>query len=274
MEINLLRHIASGGYAAGDTFDQVSGVTGSDFNDRITGNSSTNWISGGAGDDVLSGSLRSDPFTSRGDVLIGGDRNDRLINGYCSESFNGGGGADWVFYEGSYQGIVIEHGAIVNFLTGVGGVFSFERDTYYSIENFYGTKFADTLTGNLTTNVLYRDLSSDILTGGQANDYFLYRDVGESAVAVAGQDTITDFSHSEGDKIDLRPIDADGNAANGNAAFTFTPGSAFTGSGHEVIVQGSGVTYAVLADVNGDRAADMAITVHSPTALVAGDFML
>ncbi len=60
----------------------------------------------------------------------------------------------------------------------------------------------------------------------------------------------------------------------GDTAFTFTDGGAFTGTGHEVIVQGSGGIYTVLGDIDGDSTADFAITVQSATALVATDFAL
>src|SRR5205807_9679175 len=63
-------------------------------------------------------------------------------------------------------------------------------DTYNSIENIRGSSFNDSLKG---------DAGANKLTGGLGADVFIYGTGG-------GADTITDFSHSQADRIDLTGV--------------------------------------------------------------------
>ncbi|MGO4851040.1 hypothetical protein AB4093_35465, partial [Inquilinus sp. 2KB_12] len=102
-------------------------------------------------------------------------------------------------------------------------------------------------------------------------DSFVYTAIADSTVASAGKDTIYDFT--TGDHIDLSAIDADGNSANGDTAFSFGAG-AFTGHAGELRIMTAGAIQVVYADTNGDRIADFAINVLSDHALTASDFVL
>nr|WP_280114246.1 calcium-binding protein [Microvirga sp. BSC39] len=50
----------TGNYAAGDIYDSIQGVIGSDFNDRITGDLDRNHLIGGEGSDTLDGGAGTD----------------------------------------------------------------------------------------------------------------------------------------------------------------------------------------------------------------------
>jgi Ca2+-binding RTX toxin-like protein len=163
---------------------------------------------------------------------------------------------------------------------GIGGGID-DTDHYVSIENVMGSGSNDTLIGDAGANGLWGMAGADVLTGGggadalkggAGADRFVYQAVSDSTASA--RDGINDFSHAEGDRIDFLSIDADGNAANGNTAFTFLSGGAFTGAGHELRVAVSGGAQLVLADLNGDKVADMAVAVVSVTTLVASDFVL
>ncbi|MGH6870171.1 MAG: M10 family metallopeptidase C-terminal domain-containing protein, partial [Rhizomicrobium sp.] len=106
--------------------------------------------------------------------------------------------------------------------------------------------------------------------GGTGADHFVFNSIADSPGG--GADKIMDFSHAEGDVIDLSGIDAITGGA--DDAFTLISGG-FTHHAGELIVVSAGLnTYSVRGDVNGDGVADFFITVHSTTALVAGDFIL
>lgn len=60
--VNLSTGTAAGGYAAGDSLANIENLTGSDFQDTLTGDLSANTIAGGAGDDGLWGLAGDDLF--------------------------------------------------------------------------------------------------------------------------------------------------------------------------------------------------------------------
>jgi Ca2+-binding RTX toxin-like protein len=200
---------------------------------------------GGQANDILIG-------TAGANVLSGWLGDDTLRGGAGANSLSGGAGND--------------------VLTGSAG--DAAGDSYSSIENVMGSAYGDTITGNAGANALWGMAGNDVLTGGGGADRFVYTAVSDSPAAATARDSINDFSHAEGDRIDLSAIDADGNAGNGNTVFTFLGGGGFTGAGHEVRVVASGGVQTVLIDVNGDAVADMQIGVISGTGLVAGDFVL
>ena len=70
--VNLEDNTATGGHANGDTFNDIENIIGSDFDDRLQGNSEDNSLSGGAGDDIIMS-------TGGDDTLKGGKGNDILV---------------------------------------------------------------------------------------------------------------------------------------------------------------------------------------------------
>ena len=77
----------SGGEATGDNFNSIENVTGSHFNDTITGNNGDNILKGNRGNDTLTGGLGAD-------VLIGDDGNDTLNGNVHDDNLDGGAGND------------------------------------------------------------------------------------------------------------------------------------------------------------------------------------
>jgi Ca2+-binding RTX toxin-like protein len=154
-----------------------------------------------------------------------------------------------------------------------------QGDTLTGIEQVMGSGFADSITGDAGANTLWGLAGDDVLTGGggadtlkggAGNDRFVYLAIGDSTVAAAGRDTITDFS--TGDKIDLSAIDANG-AGPGDAAFTFGNG-AFTAAGQVRVLDFGGGRYGVYLETTGNNVEDSVITVDSDHALTAADFVL
>ncbi len=79
---NLATNSATGGDAQGDTFTSIENLTGSNYNDTLTGDANANILAGGLGNDTLSGGDGSDLF-----IFQMGDGTDTI---------NGGAGGSWI----------------------------------------------------------------------------------------------------------------------------------------------------------------------------------
>jgi hypothetical protein len=106
-------------------------------------------------------------------------------------------------------------------------------------DTFTGTKAADTLTGTDGHDILNGLRGNDRLTGGKGNDLFVFK-TGD------GRDTITDFHHSQHDRIDLSGVD-------GIASYRDLVKNHMTeGQGTIIISDGDGDTITLLHTSLGD----------------------
>lgn len=237
-------------------------LAGSGYEDDFTGNDQANGLWGFGGDDSLAGA-------GSGDMLRGGAGNDTLEGGTGNDHLDGGDGVDTAIYLRSSLGVTVDLG------TGTGRIGDAQGDVLTGIENLVGSVRGDTLTGSAVANMLSGEDSNDrltgaggadVLNGGLGGDFFTYRVVGDSTVAVAGRDTIQDFNSLEGDRIDVSQIAPDPFGFVGTGDFTgIGPQLRFTATGDDLLVQG---------DVNGDKVADFAILVQGTVTLAAADFVL
>jgi serralysin len=142
-------------------------------------------------------------------------------------------------------------------------------------DNLWGGPGADSLFGDEGIDFLAEGSGKDFLTGGTEADHFDFTKRSDSPRGAANRDVITDFSHIEGDTIDVSLIDAN-TTAPGNQKFKFIGSHAFhhkAGELHvlhdvandETIVQG---------DVNGDGRADFEIALLGQHVLHRADFIL
>ena len=83
---------------------------------------------------------------------------------------------------------------------------------------------------------------------------------------------MTDFAAGT-DRIDLSLIDAN-SGTSGNDAFSFIGAAAFSGVAGQLRAFGSGSSWTVEADVNGDGVADLAIAVTTNAPLTVTEFVL
>ena len=123
----------------------------------------------------------------------------------------------------------------------------------------------DLLKGDAGNDTLTGGFGSDGLEGGAGADRFVFKGVSESSKG----DRIADFSHVQGDKIDLSAIDANG-AAKGEGAFKYIGAHDFGGTKGELQYSHGYLR----ADVNGDRVTDIEIWIKNGAALSKGDFIL
>jgi Ca2+-binding RTX toxin-like protein len=141
-------------------------------------------------------------------------------------------------------------------------------------DRLYGYGGNDSMQGGGNNDLLTGGKGADLLTGGDGTNTFSYGAVGDSTVAAAGRDTITDFFKPALDKINVSAIDASALGI-GNNTFVFIGAGAFSGQGQIRAVQ-SGADTLVEFNTFGTNAADMAIVLQNFTAstLASSDFVL
>jgi Ca2+-binding RTX toxin-like protein len=145
------------GDAEGDIYSGIEVVYGSMFDDLLSGNADSNQFFGLDGNDVLYG-------YGGNDALYGGIGNDILIGGTGADILSGGSGEDSVEYATSAQGVA------VNLANGLGAGGDAAGDSFYGIENVYGSNYADVIVGNAGDNKLWGYDGDDQLSGGAGND--------------------------------------------------------------------------------------------------------
>ena len=169
VRVNLLNGTNTGGDAAGDTITNIENVSGSRYNDTLTGDTKANRLDGGSGHDHLTGGAGAD-------VLVGGPGNDAA------------------YYASSAAAVT------VNLLDGTGTGGDAEGDTLDSIENLSGSGHDDTLTGNAGNNVLEGGAGADTLDGGEGIDTASYSG-SASRVDVRLSGTVVNHGDATGDTL-------------------------------------------------------------------------
>ena len=254
-----------------------------------------NVIKLGGGNDTYVGTGFS--LLNTADLVIGGGGQDRffvstLLSGYAGgkgddfftshgfrNDFNGGAGRDTISYQFRHEASVssvANSGVTIDLAAGRVATGSINEERLFSIENatgslnndvIGGTDGANTLLGLAGSDqifgfggkdVINGGLGQDLLAGGGGADRFVFSKSAHSTNAAP--DHIADFSHGEGDLIDLRAVHA--TQFIGSAAF----------SGHAGDVRFSGGV--VQVDIDGDGTSDMAIVMENVASMVAGDFLM
>jgi Ca2+-binding RTX toxin-like protein len=137
VQVNLAAGTATGG-EGNDTLVNIEDVTGSGFNDTLSGNAASNTLSGNNGNDVLNGNDGNDVLNGEAgnDTLNGGAGNDNLYGGAGTDTFNGGSGVDKVIYSSqSLGGLDLQKGGSDLILNGAGDRIDFTA----AIENLLKT---------------------------------------------------------------------------------------------------------------------------------------
>ncbi|MGF6226686.1 Ca2+-binding RTX toxin-like protein [Inquilinus ginsengisoli] len=208
-------------------------------------------------------------------ATVGGTAGDGAVD---SVSVEGTAGADGVVLwnsgttvgvDGLQQRVLIQHLEGTDLLTVDGGG---GNDVINAFAVGAG-RVSLTLSGGAGDDKLVGSAGADVLIGGAGADRFViaapsYSPVGPKA------DKIVDFSHAQGDKIDLSSIDANMWVA-GNQAFHFIGTGLFTHAAGELrYAYTSPTTTTVAGDINGDGASDFHIVLAGNVALTATDFVL
>jgi hypothetical protein len=245
-----------------------SGTTESLDNDTLVGTAGDDHFDGLAGNDRIEGLGGNDTLKGGAgvDTLIGGAGNDSYYVDNTSDVVTeaAGGGTDTVF--SSAANYILKANVEIGRADGVGNF------------NLVGNTLANQLFGNNGKNVLTGGTGVDKLTGGLGADRFDFNFATESGLTATTRDSVLDFSHTQGDKLDFVGIDANTGKA-GDQAFTklvssntaFSPTKSFTAAGQLYYDQKADVLY---GNVDADAAPEFSIKVVGPASLVLGDFLL
>lgn len=176
VSVNLATNVVSGGDAAGDAISNFESVTGSAYDDTLTGNSVANAINGGVG-------------------------NDLLVGGAGADTINGGADNDTLSYAASSAAVN------VSLLSGTGLGGDAAGDVISNIENVIGSDYNDYITGSAGDNILTgglgndtieSGLGADTIDGGAGNDFLTYTS-SNAAVSVNLTTGAASGGHAAGD---------------------------------------------------------------------------
>lgn len=254
-----------------------------------SGNVLANLLVGNAGNNVLNGGVGADTMRggSGNDTYIVDNIGDRVFEGLnagvdrvqSSVSFTLGANVENLTLAGMAH-LTGTGNAQANQIVGNAGnnlIFA-----GFGNDNVQGGAGNDTLHGGLGNDILIGGAGADRIIGGHGADrmtgsagadMFVFQTLADSTTALAGRDVITDFNFAQGDRIDLSALDARTNVA-GNQAFSFIGTGGFTGNAGELAYRSVAGGTLIVADVNGDRIADLAILFDDSLTLNANSFIL
>jgi len=219
----------------GGAADNTTPIQGSSSNDTITGGGADQNIDGKNGNDTIYGGAGDD-------TISGSNGNDSLYGQVGGDTINGNNDNDTIY----------------------GGSGNDHIDAGNGIDTIYGGSNNDTITGNGDADTIIGGYGADLLTGAGGADKFVYLDQKDTG------DTITDFSHADGDKIDLSAL--------GVTTFVGSLGSdpdaPASLAAHSVGYEVNGVGITLYVDTDGVAGADLEIDLSNGYTPVSGDLIL
>ncbi|NGN45327.1 calcium-binding protein, partial [Mesorhizobium sp. CGMCC 1.15528] len=219
--INLEAGTAAGGHAEGDTLTGIENLTGSAFDDTLTGtDAGANTLNGGVGNDLLDG-------LGGNDTLIGGLGDDIFFVDAAGDQAIElvGEGTDTVRSSVSWT---LSDNIERLELQGVGNI------------NAVGNILDNTIVGNAGNNTIDGGLGNDTLIGGTGDDIYVVSSSGDRIIEVAGEgrDTIrSSVDWTIGANIERLELQGTGNlTGNGNTLANTVGGN----SGNNILRGGAG----------------------------------
>ena len=209
LRVDLMFAAINTNIAAGDSFNSIENLIGSQGQDNLRGTLDDNLLQGMRNVDFLYGRRGSD-------TLMGGIGDDVLFGGVDGDLLDGGPNRDRAQYSESLGGLWVD---LANPTLNTGEA---AGDVYVSIEDLAGTAFADTLRGDTGANRLFgregadslygRDgddylnggAHADRLDGGTGNDVLRGGTHNDTFVFNGGADVIEDFTLSHADHIAIQ----------------------------------------------------------------------
>ena len=140
-------------------------------------------------------------------------------------------------------------------------------------DQLVGTDKNDKLSSLAGDDTLIGGQGADTLTGGKGADTFVFNNESESWITSTTRDTITDFKHSEKDKIDLSSIDANEKLA-GDQAFKFIGSVAFSKTNASGQLRFDSTSKILYGSTDADTTPEFSIQLSGVKSLAIDDFIL
>lgn len=261
-----------------DTFSNFENLTGSGYNDTLSGNAGDNILDGGDGDDtityaaagagVIVNLLTASASGAGNDTLynfehivgsvynddLTGNNHDTIIEGGAGDDFmDGGWGNDTLSYAMAASGVTVSLALLTPQNTGGAGT-----DTITNFENITGSTFNDILSGDGGDNVLDGAGGADGMSGGAGNDTYYVDNAGDLITENANEGTdlvVTTITWTLGNNLENLRLGAGAINGTGNALDNII----YSGTGNNTINGGAGTdtisylyaTAGVTADLSG-----------------------
>jgi Ca2+-binding RTX toxin-like protein len=229
---------------------------------HLTGNEFANTITGNAGDNWLDGSANSTSGNPR-DTLIGGRGNDWYFVHNAADNITelaGQGTLDRVFASTSYN---LAAGTDIEILSTANHVGT-------EVINLRGNELAQTVVGNVGSNIISGGGGNDTLTGLGGNDYFLF----EAAPGPGNVDRITDFTIGQDHILMLQSAFNSLSAGTLSNSNFMVRGTAFQDANDFIFYDPNNGALYYDADGSGTGAAQQFATVTPNLNLHASDFII
>ena len=180
-------------------------LTGGSGNDRISGRGTLN---GGSGNDVLTGSPLAD-------TLRGSTGKDTLDGGFGADDIGGGSGTDTLLYPGRANGVNVIIGTSNTNDGGPEDQTGSRRDNVRAdIEVLFGTELGDVLVGDQTSETLFGLGGDDFIVGNSGRDTLLGFTGNDLLIGESGSDSVRggpgadrEFGKSGNDRVAGGPDD-------------------------------------------------------------------
>jgi Ca2+-binding RTX toxin-like protein len=253
---NLADATQNRGEAAGDRYDSIENLQGSNHRDSLTGNAVNNWIAGETGDDTLNGGAGDD-------TLDGGEGSDRFYGGAGADSIDGGidsvAPEDWD--DVSYQTATAAIRLVLADASGRSNLGDAYGDQFSRIDAYVGSRYDDVMIGKAGWDTFYGDAGNDLLQGGtednstdylngQAGNDTLEGGLGaDSLIGGEGNDFVSYVRSSAGVVINLLAGEAHGGDAIGDK---ITEVEGIIGSSHHDHLTGGNTSNTLEGGVGND----------------------
>ncbi|MGH1378754.1 MAG: calcium-binding protein [Alphaproteobacteria bacterium] len=189
VNVDLSQNVATNdGEGSSDTLMNIENVSGSAFDDVITGDNAVNLLIGSDGDDEISGNGGDDELQGGNghDIINGGDGDDLIFGQSGNDTINGNDGDDRVV--GGIGSDTISGGM------GIDQVWSGDGDDIVygdaGEDNIQGGNGNDNLNGGADNDVLFGQVGDDVLTGGDGNDELQGGDGADTLNGDSGDDLL------------------------------------------------------------------------------------